>query len=151
MAFSRCRYLSGLLTCSVGPLKLSLRISSFGYHLVSWRAITGPNFKPGGQTNPEISRGGHMPPIPTVEVSEVALRRVKLKIGWSLLWSSTVASTKFWIFLVIRFLWAIYGPKSHFLTLFALRKVHKNPITEKIENLVDAIVEDPDMKISANF
>ena len=57
-------FIKGLLTCSVGPLKLSLRFSSFGYHLVSWRAITGPNFKPGGQTNPEISRGGaYAPPL----------------------------------------------------------------------------------------
>ena len=48
----------GLLACSVGPLKLSLRIR------------TGPNFKPGELTNPEISREGHIPPpIPTIEVS----------------------------------------------------------------------------------
>ena len=62
--FAMSVFIKGLLSCSVGPLKLSLRFSSFGYHLVSWRAITGPNFKPGGQTNPEISRGGAYAPPP---------------------------------------------------------------------------------------
>ena len=43
----------GLFACSVGPLKLSLRISSFGYHLLSRRSITGSNFKSGGSVNPK--------------------------------------------------------------------------------------------------
>ena len=55
-------FIKGLFACSVGPLKLSLRISSIGYLLLSWRSITGPNFKPGGLTSPEISRGGICPP-----------------------------------------------------------------------------------------
>ena len=57
----------GWLACSVGPLKLRLRISSFGYLLLSWRSITGQNFKPGGLTNPEISRAGGICPhsVPT--------------------------------------------------------------------------------------
>ena len=57
----------GSLACSVGPLKLRLRISSFGYLLLSWRSITGQNFKPGGLTNPEISRAGGICPhsVPT--------------------------------------------------------------------------------------
>ena len=60
-------FIKGLFACSVGPLKLSLRISSFGYHLLSWRSITGPNFKPGGLTNPEISRARGICPhsVPT--------------------------------------------------------------------------------------
>ena len=41
------------------------------------RSVTGPNFKPGGLTNPKITRGAYAP-ISIVEVSEVALRRVKV-------------------------------------------------------------------------
>ena len=34
---------------------------------------------------------------------------------------------------------------------FGPKMAHKNPKTRKIKNLVDAIVEDHEMKISANF
>ena len=62
-------FIKGLIACSVGPLKLCLRISFFGYHLLSL-------------TSPEISRGAYAPhPILTVEVSDVALRRVKT-VNW---------------------------------------------------------------------
>ena len=48
--------------------------------LLSWRPITGPKGKPRCLPNPEIPGGGQLPPpIPTVDVSEVALRRVKHK------------------------------------------------------------------------
>ena len=39
-------FIKGFLACLVGPLKLSLRISSFCYHLLSWRSITGPRWSP---------------------------------------------------------------------------------------------------------
>ena len=46
-------YLKGILVWSVGPLKLSVRIPFYGYHLL-WRSIIGPKGKYGGPTNPEI-------------------------------------------------------------------------------------------------
>ena len=76
--FAMSVFIRGLLLWSVGPFRSSVRVGSFGYHLLSRWSTTGPNFKSGGPANSEISRGGHMPPpVPTVEVSEVALRRVK--------------------------------------------------------------------------
>ena len=52
-------FIRGLFACSVGLLKLRVRISSFGHHLLSWRSITDPNFKPGGRTSPGITRGAY--------------------------------------------------------------------------------------------
>ena len=54
-------YLKGILVWSVGPLKLSVRIPFYGYHLL-WRSIIGPKGKYGGPTNPEISRGASLNP-----------------------------------------------------------------------------------------
>ena len=77
-------FIKGLLACSAGPLKSSLRISSFGFHLLLWRSKIsgGQNFKCGGPANLKISSGGaYAPSIPTVEVSEVALRRTKTQFA----------------------------------------------------------------------
>ena len=49
--------------------------------LLSWRSITGPKAKPNSLPNPENRRGGICPPpIPTIDGSDVSLRRVKVMI-----------------------------------------------------------------------
>ena len=46
--------------------------------LLSWRSITGPKARPNSLPNPDIRRGGaYAPPIPTLDDSGFALRRVK--------------------------------------------------------------------------
>ena len=73
-------FIKGLLAWSVGPLKSSLRVGSFGYHdgllLVQISSL-------GDQPIPRSRGGGTYapPPIPTVEVSEVALRRVETDLN----------------------------------------------------------------------
>ena len=49
-------FIKGLLACSVGPLKLSLRISSFGDHVLSYEDLLLVQIlKAGGSKNLEMS------------------------------------------------------------------------------------------------
>ena len=63
-----------------GPFKSSVRVGLRGDYLLSWSTY-GPKGKSQRHTNPMISGGrGIYPPIPTIDVSEVALRRVNQKV-----------------------------------------------------------------------
>ena len=102
MAFSHCRYLSKdylrvhwvHLSWVWGLVLLAI------IFFLSWRSITGPNFKPGGPANPEIQREawGVCPPIPNVEkVSEVPLRRVKINVGTACVAVGRASTVRVWI------------------------------------------------------